>query len=97
MPRETKAQKAARVALLLADYDAKCRELRKLGKTVDQLKEEIRTLDPGTYGEWMYAQGGTREILDQEAAKRWITDHGGEVPMTETRPSVVVRHVADTK
>lgn len=97
MPRETKAQKAARVGLLLADYDAKSRELRKLDKDVEGLKEAIRALDPGTYGEWTYAQGSTREILDQKEAKVRLEANGLEVPMVETRPSIVVNHVAATK
>lgn len=97
MPRETKAQKAARVALLLADYDAKSRELHKLDKTVERMKDEIRELAPGAYGEWSYAEGSTREILDQKEAKARLEANGLEVPTVETRPSIVVRHTQATK
>lgn len=97
MPRETKAQKNARIGALLADYDDKARQLRKLESDVKDLKERIRDLEVGTYGEWSYAHGTPRAILDQDAAKKWITEHDGKVPMVMTRPPIVVTHTAATR
>ena len=98
MARETKAQKAARVGLLLADYDAVSRDLRKLEKRAAELKAEIRdSVEPGTYGEWNYSEGTPREILDQPAARKLITEHGLEVPTVMTKPAVVVKPIITTK
>ncbi len=92
MPRETKAAKTARIGLLLADYDAASRDLRKLTKRVEELKAEIRdTVEPGSYGEWSYAEGTPREVLDQPAARALIKSLGAEVPMATTKPTLVVK------
>jgi len=91
MARETKAARASRVGALLAMYDAKNRELRKLSKDVDSLKAEIAAEEPGTYGDWVLATGTPREILDQEQAKRLLVTAGIEVPTKTTNPPVVVR------
>ena len=97
MPRETVKAKRARIAALLADYDARSRELRKLEKDVKSLAEQVRELAAGVYDDWSYAEGTPREILDQPAAKRLITELGKEVPMVMTRPPIVVTHVASTR
>ncbi len=94
MPRETKAAKNARVGALLADYDAVSRDLRKMEKRAEDLKAEIRAgVEPGTYGEWSYAEGTPREILNQPEAKRLLVKAGLTVPTVFTKPSVVVKPV----
>jgi hypothetical protein len=98
MPRETAAQRKSRISMLLADYDAKSRELRKLTKQVDELKTEIRDAVPvGTYGEWIRSEGTPREILNQPAARKALTDAGLEVPTLMTAPPVIVTPAAATK
>lgn len=91
MARETKAQKAARIGALLAMYDAKNRELRKLAKDVESLKAEIAAEEPGTYGDWVLATGTPREILDQQEAKRLLTTAGIPTPTKVTEAPIVVR------
>lgn len=96
MPRETKAQKNARVGALLADYDEKSRQLRKLEKDVKDMKERIRELAEGTYGEWMFTLGTTREIMDQGQVQKDYAEQGKEVPKMTTQPQIVVKHTAAT-
>lgn len=93
MPRETKAAKNIRIGMLLADYDARSRELRKLAKTVDDLKEQIRAEDlaEGAYGDFTYAAGTPREILDQQEAKKLLTQRGIPVPTQMTQAPIVVK------
>lgn len=91
MPRETAAQKRARISLLLGEYDARSRELRKLDAIVKGLKEQIREIAPGTYVDWTYSEGTPREILDQAAAKKALIEAGLPVPMVTTLPPVVVK------
>lgn len=93
MPRETAAQKRTRISLLLADFDARTRELRKLEKIVDGLKEQVREITPGTYNDWSVAEGTPREILNQPEAKRLLTVAGIEVPTVMSRPPMVVKPV----
>lgn len=94
MPRETKAQKATRISMLLAEFDARQRELRKLDKIVDGLKEQVRDIEPGTYGEWVLSQGTPREIVDQAAIKLDYTERGVALPTKMTAPPIVVRPAA---
>lgn len=94
MARETKAQKASRLTFLLGEYDAKSRELRKLTKQVDELKEKIKAEDAGTYGDWAFAYGTPREILDQPAARAALKEAGLEVPLTMTSAPIVVTNTA---
>lgn len=96
MPRETKAQKNARVGALLAEYDEKSRQLRKLEKDVKDMKARVRELDEGTYGEWLFTLGTPREILDQAQVRKDYADRGEEVPKTTTEASIVVKHMATT-
>jgi hypothetical protein len=96
MPRETKAQKNARVGALLADYDEKSRQLRKLEKDVKGLKERVRELAEGEYGDWKFTLGSTREILDQPQVHKDYAELGKEVPKITTQPQIVVTHVAAT-
>lgn len=91
--RETAAQKRTRISLLLADYDNRSKELRKLAKIVDGLKEQVKELDPGTYGDWSLATGTPREILDQAGAKRALTEAGLPIPTLMTSAPVVVAPV----
>jgi hypothetical protein len=90
MPRETAAQRRTRIAMLLADYDARSRELRKLTKIVDGLKEQIREVDAGTYGDWIRGHGTPREIMDMAAVKQDYADRGKPVPMKVTEAPIVV-------
>lgn len=95
MAKETAAQRKARFARLLADYDARSRELRKAAKDVDDLKQQIRTeVPPGTYGEWTRGEGTPREILDQAEAKNLLTARGIPIPTKMTDAPVTVTHVA---
>lgn len=91
-PRETAAQKRNRIAMLLADYDARSRELRKLAKDVDSLKEQVKEIEPGTYDEWTVSTGTPREIMDQAAVKREYQDRGQVLPTKMTDAPIVVAH-----
>jgi hypothetical protein len=94
MRKETKAQKATRVGMLLADLDARTRELNKLTATVKDLKEQVRAEGPGTYGDWTYTAGTPREILDQKAAKNLLTEAGIVVPKQMTEAPIVITNKA---
>lgn len=96
MPRETKAQKNARVGALLADYDEKSRQLAKLESDVKDLKEQIRELSAGAYGEWTLAWGAPRSILDQAQVRKDYADNGWELPKKETQAAIVVTHASAT-
>lgn len=93
MARETAAQKRTRISMLLADYSNRSAELRKLVKIVDGLKEQVREIDPGTYGDWQRSTGTPREILDQAAIKAKYAELGLTLPVKMTDPPVVVRPV----
>lgn len=90
MPRESKKARDARVSTLLAQYDAENRALNKLTATVKALKEQVRELDYGTYGDWQYAGGTPREQLDQRAAKEALTAAGIPIPTKATEAPIVV-------
>lgn len=90
MARETKAQKTTRVALLVAEYDARSRELRKLVKDVESLKAQVKEVEPGTYGEWIVSTGTPRENLDQAQAKIMLTEAGLKIPTKMSEAPVVV-------
>lgn len=91
--RETAAQKKARISMLLADYDNRSRELRKLVKIVDGLKEQVREIAPGKYADFELSEGTPREILDQAAARKALVAAGIAVPMTMTTAPIVVKPV----
>lgn len=90
MARETAAQKRTRISMLLADFDARNREFRKLAKIVEGLKEQVKEIDPGTYGDWIISKGTPREILDQPAARKALEAAGIPIPMKTTDAPVVV-------
>jgi hypothetical protein len=90
MARETKAAMNARVGALLADFDARNREVNKLKKIVEGLKLQIKELNAGTYGDWVLATGTPRELLDQQEAKRLLTEAGIPVPVKMTDAPIVV-------
>jgi hypothetical protein len=92
--RETIKQRNARVADLLAHYHEVMAQLRKLENEADGLKEQVREIDPGTYDGWEREDGTPREIMDQQAVKADYAKRRVEVPMTTTRPPLVVRPVA---
>lgn len=93
MARETVKQRNTRVSILLAAYDADSAQLRKLAKDVETMKEEIRKLDPGSYGEWQYSTGTPREIMDQAAVKRAYQERGDTLPTKTTEAPIVVSHL----
>jgi hypothetical protein len=90
MARETAAQKKSRLSALLAEYDARNRELSKLTTIVRGLKEQLREIQPGTYGDWNLSFSTPRQILDQPKARALLTAAGVEVPMIETQPIIAV-------
>jgi hypothetical protein len=92
MPRKTKAQ----IALLLADLHAAKNDKRKAEIRVDDLEAEvtaIANLKEGQYGEWTYALGTPREILDQQGAKEALRAKGLPIPTKFTKASIVVKPV----
>lgn len=93
MARETAAQRRTRIEMLLADYSNRASELRKLVKIVDGLKEQVKEIAPGTYGEWQRSTGTPREILDQTAIKAKYVELGLTLPVKMTDAPVVVRPV----
>ena len=97
MARETKAARTSRISALLADFDARSRELNKLQAIVKGLKEQVREIEPGTYGEWVRAEGTPRAILDQAAVREFYAANGVELPTKMTDPPVVVTPVHSTK
>jgi hypothetical protein len=94
MAKETAAQRKTRISMLLADYDARSRELRKLAKDVEALKDQVKEVAPGTYGDFVLSTGTPREILDQAAAKLTLTSNGLEIPTKMTDPPVIVTMAA---
>jgi len=91
MPRkETIKQRKDRIGLLLADYDVRNRELAKLNAIVKGLKEQIREIDAGDYTGASLTYKDGREMLDQQEARRLLTEAGIEIPMVTTQPSIVV-------
>lgn len=96
MPRETKRQRDERVGALLAEYDEKSRQLRKLESDIKDMKERVRELAEGQYGEWLFTLGTPREILDQAQVQKDYAEQGWEVPKKETSAPIVVKHVAAT-
>lgn len=91
MPRkETIKQRKDRVGLLLADYDARNRELAKLNAIVKGLKEQIREVDAGDYTGASLSYGMPRQIMDQAEAKRLLVEAGIAIPMTDTQAPIVV-------
>lgn len=94
MARETKVQRASRMVNMLGMLDAKSRELRKLTKDVEEIKNKLREEETGTFGDWVYSLGTPREILDQQAAKDALTKAGVVIPMTMTKAPIVVTNTA---
>lgn len=97
MGRETAAARRTRIEGLLADYDNLNRQQLKLKKEVDSLKEQIRDVPPGTYGEWIRSAGTPRENMDQQAVKRQYEERGETVPTKMTEAPIVVTHIAASK
>lgn len=97
MARESKIQRASRMANLCAMYDAQSRALRKLTKEVDEMKAKLEAEPTGTFGEWTYSLGTPREILDQPAAKDALTKAGVPIPTKMTKAPIVITNTAATK
>ena len=96
MPRETKLQKGRRIERLLADYSAAHDRFRKVKRDFDQLKEEVRHVAPGSYGEWERADGTAREVTDMDAVRAHYRELGEEVPTKATESPVIVRRARVT-
>lgn len=96
MVRETIKARNARVSALLADYDARKRELRKASAAVKEIEEQVAELESGEYGDWLLSRGTAREILDQKGAKDALTKAGIPVPMTMTKAPLTVTSKHDT-
>lgn len=94
--RETAAQKRTRISMLLADFDARNREANKLNAIVKGMREQIKELKAGTYGEWQLAFTPGRQIVDAAALNEIHAKLKIEVPMKSSAPSVVVVPVAGT-
>ena len=94
MARETKIQRNARVSALLAEYDATMAALRKYEKTAKDLKEQVREIEPGPYGDWTLALGTAREIMDQQAVVADYKARGAKLPTKMTTPPLVVQPAA---
>lgn len=92
--RETAAQKRMRISMLLADYQNRASELRKLAKIVEGLKEQVAEVPAGTYGEWERTAGTPREITDHVAVKRRYAELGETLPTKMSAAPIVVRPVA---
>lgn len=92
-PRLTAAQKRKMAETLLADFANRNAELRKLTTIVAGLKEQVKELAPGTYGEWQRSNGTPREVLDQQAVKAKYLELGLTLPMKTTDAPVVVSPV----
>jgi hypothetical protein len=92
--RETVKARNARIADLLAHYHEVMQALRKLENEADALKEQVREVEPGEYDGWERSDGTPREIMDQPAVKADYAKRRVEVPMTTTRPPLVVKPVA---
>lgn len=95
--RETAAAKKSRISGLLARYDEITKAKNKLDAEIKELKAQIADVPVGTYGEWIRGAGTAREILDQPAARKLLTDNGIPVPMKTTEMPITVTHVASTK
>lgn len=93
MARITAAQKRKLAEMLLADYANRAAELRKLTKIVDGLKEQVRELEPGTYGTWTRGVGTPRAVLDHAAVKAFYARHGEDLPTKMTEAPIVVTPV----
>ena len=90
MARETKAQAATRISMILAEYDAKVRERNKIDSIVKGLKAQIDDIPNGTYGDWIRASGTPREITDSDAVKADYAARGVAMPTKLTKAPIVV-------
>lgn len=88
--KETAAQRKRRFEMICADYDARSRELRKLESIVKGLKEQVREIPEGTYGEWTRSHGTAREIVDQAAVKTHYATIGEPLPTKMTEAPILV-------
>jgi hypothetical protein len=93
MGRETKAQAAVRISMILAEYDAKVRERNKIDSIVKGLKAQIDDIAPGTYGDWQRSAGTPREIVDQDAVKADFAGRGVPLPMKTTKAPIIVSYL----
>jgi len=89
--RETKAQKATRIANLLADYDAAKSDKSKAEARFDALKAQVAMIEDGTYGEWVRSHGTPRKITDNDAVALDFAERKVEIPTKLTKAPIIVR------
>lgn len=91
MPRkETIKQRKERIGMLLAEYDARNRELAKLNAIVKGLKEQVREVEPGDYAGASLTYGAGREMFDQKEARRLLDEAGLDIPTFISQGAIVV-------
>jgi hypothetical protein len=91
MAKETVKARNARFSDLLGMLDARQRELNKLSSEVKSLKEQVKSeVPPGTYGDWIRAEGTPRQVLDQAAVRADYQERGVPLPMKTTDAPIVI-------
>lgn len=90
MARETKTARTNRISMLLAEFDARSRELNKLQAIVKGLKEQVKELPPDTYGDWVLGHGTPREIMDQQAVRKDYLERNVPMPTKMTEAPIVI-------
>ncbi len=90
MARESVKARNQRYSDILGMLDARQRELNKLAAEVKQLKAQAKEIPPGTYVDWIRAEGTPREILDQAAVRADYQERGVPLPMKTTDAPVVI-------
>lgn len=91
MARETKAAKAARVGALCAEYSRLTEQVAKAEADLKTIKEQLREVEAGAYGDWSLGFGKPRVILDHSAVRQAYAERGEAVPMTRTTPPLNVK------
>lgn len=90
MPRETIKQRNQRYSDLLADLKNRSEELNKLMTVVKGLRAQVEDIPPGTYGDWIRAEGTPRTVTDMDALRALLAKHSLEIPTKQTKAPVVV-------
>jgi hypothetical protein len=88
--KETAAQRRTRIGLLLAEYNNVTSQLNKLNSQAKSLKEQIRDVTAGSYGDWQLTFGTPRQVLDQKQVKIDYAELGKQLPMVDTSPPISV-------
>lgn len=78
---------------LLMQYAKASQHVKDATKERDRLKALVEALTVGQYGGWIKAYGESREILDQQGVRDLCAKHGLTVPLSATKPPLIVREV----